>query len=272
VARRRRGTFKPNPTVGLGTLGWKGFTPYVPPKPPTGSYDPALDAQLRASQRGLGDVRMDTATANTRSLNDFGTASQGIARDKARGYADIDWNLQMLDRSYQQLQRRQAEGARAAGVMSGGIALQAAAKRAENQRIDERPLWVQKNRLGEDASLAQEALKLDYGRGLEDRTMGLTRAEREGSMFGLDVDEQKAFQATQYGWEPAQRPPNQGVTKSGVPYIERQEGNYIVRYDPQGNVLSRRLRPGIKQGTVRQGRRGLGGRTVGTVTNGGWGL
>jgi hypothetical protein len=271
VARRRRGTFKPDPVTGLGSTAWKGFIPYVAPKPPTGSYDPALDAQQRASQRGLGDVRMDTATANTRSLNDWTFASEGIARDEQRGNQDLDWQVNLLNRSYQQLARRQGEGARAAGVLSGGIALQAAAKRAENLAVDRTPLDVNRARLTEDAGLARTQLKTDYDRGVEDRTTGLGRAEREGTMFGLDVDEQKAFQATQYGWDPGKAPGNQGVGKKGVPYIDRREGDYIVRYDQSGNVLWRRLRPG-KVGSARPGKRGLGGPRVGTVSGGGWGL
>jgi hypothetical protein len=244
----------------------------VAPKPPTGSYDPALDAQLRASERGLGDVRMDTATANTRALNDWTSAKQGLDQDLHRGRQDLDWQVKLLDRSYQQLARRQGEGARAAGVLSGGIALQAAAKRAENLAIDRAPIEVNRSRLKEDWGTATSQLKTDYDRGVEDRTTGLGRAEREGEFFGLDVDEQKAFQATQYGWDPGKGPGNQGVGKKGVPYIDRREGDYIVRYDQSGNVLWRRLRSGIKQGAARQGRRGLPGPRVGTVSGGGWGL
>jgi hypothetical protein len=231
-----------------GQPQFPGFTPYKPPSPPTGSYDPALDAQLRASQRGLGDVRADTATANLRGLNDFTTASAGIDRDKARGYADIDRQLGDLSRSYQQLARRQAEGARAAGVLSGGIALQAAAKRLENERLDQRPLWTAKTRLGEDAALAQAALKLDYDRGLEDRTTALTRAEREGTAFGLDTDEVKGFQATQSGWKPKGRPKNQGVNKKGVPYKEVRQNGFIYRIDQNGKVLSKRRAKGKGNG------------------------
>ena len=289
-------------TSGLGANAFKGFTPYVPPPPPTGSYDPALNAAQGASQRGLGDFRQDTATANLRAGVDYGLDTDDITRSRDRGFFDIDRDygrgtsdldlsrsrgiedygtqIKGLERSYQQLQRRQGEGARAAGVLSGGIALQAAAKRAENMAIDRQPMDTNQNRfltdnttdrtrltedygtnrgrIGEDATLAQGRLDIGYQRGGIDRGTALGRAEREGVEFGLDIGEQKAFQSSQSGYVPPTGPKNQGVTAAGVQYVERNEGNYIVRYDPQGRVLSRRLKPGT-YGTVRPGSMGLGG-------------
>src|SRR4051794_21920014 len=49
-----------------------------PPPIPSGYYDPALDAQLRAAQRGYGDFQQDTALAGTRSAADYGIQTNDI--------------------------------------------------------------------------------------------------------------------------------------------------------------------------------------------------
>jgi hypothetical protein len=43
---------------------------------------------------------------------------------------------------------------------------------------------------------------LGYNRQVTDFGMGLSRAERENSQYGLDLNAQRYFQAAQSGWEP----------------------------------------------------------------------
>ncbi len=69
------------------------FRPYQPPPVPTGSYDPALDAQLRAGQRGLGDLTDDAQLGGTRGLVDFGLGQDDINRGWARNQQDIERGL-----------------------------------------------------------------------------------------------------------------------------------------------------------------------------------
>jgi hypothetical protein len=267
VAKKTRKGSAGQTTRGLGATGFNGFTPWTPPPPPTGSYDPSLNQQLGASQRGIEDLRQDVATGNLRAGVDYGLDRDDILRSRGRGYADLDrsshyaaedLNSQTaaLQRSYAQLQRRQAEGSRASGVLSQGLALQAAQKRAENYAIDRAPMvesWrraqtqnqISRDRLTEDTDQGLGRLDLGYQRGWQDRNLTqLPRAEREAAEFGLDVDEMKGFQASQYGWEPAGMPKGMGTNRQGKQYIDRPEGNFIVRYDQFGNVLSKRRRRG----------------------------
>jgi hypothetical protein len=207
---------------------------WVPPPPPTGTYDPALDAQRRAASRGLRDTVADTSTANTRDTVDYGLGRDDIFRaqtrgnedlttSRDRGYGDVDRQIAVLQRGYQTLAGQQAQQFQAHGLAYGGAALQAAAKRQANEAFDQQPLDVararigedftrQTGRLGEDTGLQLGRLALDYappdasnplgGRRFQDRGTALTRAKREDTAFGLDVGAEKYFQATQSGWVP----------------------------------------------------------------------
>lgn len=246
----------PAPGVNVAQLVARPFKPYKPPPAPAGSYDPVLDAQFGQAQRGLGDLRADTETANTRDTVDYGLGRDAIDLSQQRGTQDIDRNVQTLQRSYMQLGRRQNEGARHQGVVSGGLLLASAAKRAENQAIDMQPLDTARTRLGQDSDLARGRLALDFappsadnplgGRRFQDRTTGLTRAEREGVNFGLDVNAQKMFQATGAGYVPPGRgenggiPKNEFITGTGDHYRQKRVNGFDIRFNPAGKVIARR--------------------------------
>lgn len=57
--------------------------------PPPGTYDPQLDASLRASQRGLEDFLFDTRRAGQRSLADYRIGRQEAAIGRTRGRRDL---------------------------------------------------------------------------------------------------------------------------------------------------------------------------------------
>lgn len=281
---------RPEPHAISSQPQFRPFRPYQPPPPPAGSYDPALDAQLGAARRGYEDLQQDTSTADLRAGVDYGLDRGDIERTSARSLADLDLGhgrgltdlgtartrgmedygqqIAMLNRSYQQLARRQAEGARVSGVLSGGLALQSAAKRAENQAIERQPLdtsysrfmsdndlargrldqdWTtQRGRVGEDTDQAYGRLALGYERGGQDRTTQLARAGRENTQFGLDVNSQELYQAAQSGYvapgkgQKGGMPKNEGVTARGTPYREQRQGGYIYRYDRTGKLISKR--------------------------------
>jgi hypothetical protein len=268
---KKKGKVQPKPSVGIrGVSTYQGFTPYKPPPLPSGSYDPALDAQLGAAQRGYGDLQQDIGTADLRAGLDYGTNKALVERDRDRGFYDLrvareratqdyDTDVAALQRAYQQLSRRQAEGARSQGVMSGGLALLSAQKRAENQAIERKAIDTNilrfaadndlaRTRLGEDATSQLGQLLTEYQRGGIDRGTQLERAGRENTQFGLDIGTQKAFQAGQAGYvppkpgQPGGRPLNQGVNRAGVPYRDVVQGDWIVRYDQYGRKLSQRRR------------------------------
>lgn len=59
------------------------------PGPPLGTYDPALDAELRSSRRGLSDTIFDTKRGRRISRQDVVTALAILKRGKTRGKFDL---------------------------------------------------------------------------------------------------------------------------------------------------------------------------------------
>lgn len=262
------------------------FTPYRAPEPPAGTYDPALDSQLAASKRGLFDLTQDSETQGLRAQDDYGLQSgqvqrQGalnfgdLTRDRDRGLADLgaarsrgleDYqrNVAQLTRNYQRLGDSQRQQRNAANVLSGGAALQAAAKRSANEAFDREPIDTGVNRFLSDNSLQSQRVTDDYGanvarnkeqqdsqlgtlgldfqRGATDRTTALTRAQREASAFGLDTGAQRAYQAAGTGWappgrgEPGGQPSNEFVNPSTGAHYRVING---VRYDQFGRRIGR---------------------------------
>jgi hypothetical protein len=160
------------------------FTPYRPPTPPAGSYDPALDAQLAAARRGLSDLQSQIGTQQARDVTDYASqveqagrqtdqneadlskqwlrGREDIYRDRGRAGEDYNRNVEMLTRQYGQLGRNQLQATNAAGVIRGGALLQSAAKRAENQAIDRQPLDTNYQRFMADSSQQESRLGADY--------------------------------------------------------------------------------------------------------------
>lgn len=223
-----RGTV--GPTTG-GLHGGSGFSlpPRGPVLPPSGTYDPALDAALAASHRGLLDVRQDSALGLTRAGQDYTFGQEDINRTQARGTEDLNRtqsrgdedftrNTQALQRSYNILAGQQQEGRNAALLGGGGgAALQAAQKRQANQAIEQGGLNLAHTRLGEDVATSRTRLGEDtqtglgrlgvgFNRQVTDYGTGEIRAQREDTQFGLDTNSQRYFQAAQYGWQPPKKP------------------------------------------------------------------
>lgn len=300
MARRR--VYGERPQGSSVRHGSLGFQPYAPPPIPAGSYDPALDAQVGAAQRGYLDTRQDTETAGTRDTVDYGLGvdaiNRGSGRSQAdlnlsrdRGYADLqtqatqadeDHNraVGLLTRNYDRLGTAQGERQNQAGVLRGGAALQAAAKRAANMGVERQGIdtsWqrtqggittartrlgedysLRSGRLGEDTSLGLADLALKQGppdansplggRSFQDRGTALARAGRELQAFGLDVEGQKAYQAAGAGYvppgrgEPGGMPSNEYVNGAGAHHRVIIRGNERLVVDPSGRVISRRRR------------------------------
>jgi hypothetical protein len=215
-----------------GFRSGRGFAQYADPaqppvqtSPPPGSYDPAIDAQVGQSNRGLADFLSDYI----RDFGEPGTALGGRAgedltlgkADVERGYGrnltdiltsrsrageDYGHAVEGLNRNFAQLGAQQTQAARAAGVQRGGALAQALAKRAENQRIAREPMDTNfarynadssqaEGRLGEDRGLALGALDRGFLRGSDDAATALARGQRENTAFGLDATAQKFYQA-----------------------------------------------------------------------------
>ncbi len=219
----------------------RAFTPFrASTSPPPGTYDPALDAQLRAGGRGLFDLEQDTSLMNERELDDYLLGQQELQRQRDEGLADLvrartqsrenyDSDLGALTRNYQRLGNSQDQSAAVAGVSSGGALVQAAQKRAANQEVDKKPIDTNYNRFVEQAGIDEQRLQEGFGRGMGQLATGyergytdrnlvqLPRAQREQSFFGQDIGEQRFFQAKQGGFVPPTKPVNE-KTRAGLTF------------------------------------------------------
>ncbi len=188
----------------------EGFTPFAVPKPPPGYYDPALDSQEGAANRGLLDLQQDAGTQDLRDTVDYGLGRDSIFRSQSRGLEDIgsrrqeldtsfsrgqqdlatgsergqqDYqrNIEALTRRYAQLGTSQRQQQSRAGVMRGGAMLQAAAKRTANEAIDRQPLDTSFQRFQADQAQAGQRLT-------EDHTFRGGLLDRAGTRLGEDTD------------------------------------------------------------------------------------
>lgn len=225
---------------------FKPFKPYSPPPIPSGSYDPALDAQRGAAQRGFGDVRQDVETAQRRGTIDYGLQTGQFDQQAAREQQDYTRNTQLLNRSFGQLAGSQTQQAAQAGVFSGGALLQAATKRNANQQIQQQGLDTAHTRFGEDLGFQRGLAQSGFERGQFDLGQQLERGGRENTQFGLDVDAQKAFQAGQAGYvppgrgEPGGMPRGEFTNRNGVQRRKIVRGGIEYVVAPDGTVVHHR--------------------------------
>jgi hypothetical protein len=168
----------------------KGFTPFkAPVNPPPGTYDPAIDAQVRAAQRGYGDLGQDYTVGKTRAQDDYLTATQNDQTDyqnalgdltqthdrsladlllgRTRGTEDYGTSLANLSRGYQTLGNAQGGTITQAGGGSfqGGALLQALQKRQANEAIDRAPIDTNYNRFLTDSQTQEGRVNQDFATG-----------------------------------------------------------------------------------------------------------
>jgi hypothetical protein len=207
-----------------------------------------LDAQRDAATRGYGDVKADTALAGTRAAADYQFGQDDVNRQTGRYEEDYRTQTDMLKRQYDLLAGRQQDQAAGANVLGGGAVLQAAAKRAANQALQQKQLDLGLARAHDDRDVGLGKLSVDFNRGLADRTTGLTRAGREDTAFGLDTAAQRAYQAAGMGYVPPGRgqpggmPGNEFTNKAGVQRRKVTRGGFEYIVAPDGTVVhSRRV-------------------------------
>lgn len=177
-------------------------------QPPSLTYDPAIEAQRRAAQRGLVDTEQDVRqkehfanTDLTQALGDIKVNTsrkrQDIGRQTTRGLRSLDQQeadtqtkakrtsedfqarLSEIGRQFGQLGHRQRESANAAGVLDAGTEAASAAARGQNQRLAEAPIHTGQQRLGEDLATALGRIQVgrtDIG---EDSTRATNRLTQD---------------------------------------------------------------------------------------------
>lgn len=208
----------------------KGFTPTPAPVAPAGTYDPALDAQQRAAQRGAGyqvqdterdRERLDTAykvgvdQSNTQrgwSLADQLTGKTRTQADLTKGHGRGKVDLATaLTRSREDTRRLSDDLSRNIGelgdaqtgkIASGAFAdagsiRAAAGKRGETQAREQGNIDQSQQRFESDNSLAGSRLDEDYSSGIarsdEDYNTGVGRTNTQ-------FDWQNGGLAQQYGY------------------------------------------------------------------------
>jgi hypothetical protein len=233
-------------TLKAGKSPFQPFKPYQPPKP-TGYFDPALEAQRRAAGRGYRDTRQDTALAGTRAAVDLGFAYDDLNRRRSDYEDDYGRNVGLLTKNYTDLGTQQDERANAYGVVpGGGAALQSAAKRATNQASDRAGLDLNRSQFLAGVKDQEGQLDVNYGRGVDDRVLSLSRAGRENTLFGADIGAQEAWQAAQAGYFAPARgakggiPRNERVGAGGVHTRTQTFGGYVYTYDRTGRIVSKK--------------------------------
>jgi hypothetical protein len=199
--------------------------------PPAGSFDPALEAQRRAAQRGMHDTLQDTASERhfgevdlTQALRDihtssarrrqklgidFGRSTEKLGRDYERGNerisneesdtklkgertnADFVTKLADIGRQFGELGHRQGEASNAAGVNDEGTSAAAAAARARNQQLAEAPIHTAQDRLNQDLYTALTRLGTSRSQLTQDRDTALGQLEQDRGIAGSQLKQDR---------------------------------------------------------------------------------
>lgn len=249
------------PTIGGALSGLLAryrnqYTPYVAPTaPPAGTYDPNLDAQNGAVQRGLGYTLGGIDTQGQRSETDYGVQVHGLTTERDQTLADLlkghtragqdfdqsgqrlgedhTTNLETIGRNYERLGAQQAGAAIGAGTATQGGTLAAALKaRQANQGIDDAAenrsfgrattdLGTARSREGEDYSTQTGRVSTAY----DDPTYGALA--QAGTAYQRGIDD-RATSAGQAGVEAGQF----GLDTTAQKNFQAQQAGYVAPAKP----------------------------------------
>jgi hypothetical protein len=195
------------------------FTPTLPPPPP-GTYDPSIDYESGAANRGYQYTQNDAATQ-------FETGTEqhnATLADLLRQEGDVR-------QGYTRLGHQQADAAAAHGITSAGLLALSADKRATNQAHDLVPLTAAEN--AENSSYAHTFGGYN-GQTMTDPYTGqpvvgslvtqLGRAGIENTAYQTGLSGQKVYQAQQGGYvAPSVQTNALGVTRSQASAFARRQ-------------------------------------------------
>lgn len=169
--------------------------------PPYLSFDPAIEAERRAAQRGLTDISQDSRIAGRRARQDFRTTIRDLNIDRRRGMGELrrglqrgrqdirfqrqdtrraaqrgrqDFGLQLqaINRHFSQLAGQQVQQANAQGVLDDGTLDAASVARARNKAIARQPIDIGLQRLNQDTTTNLQRLDVQQGRLEQDTRIG----------------------------------------------------------------------------------------------------
>lgn len=146
------------------------------PPPPVGTYDPSIDYNAGASQRGYDQTAGDAQTTAEQGQQDYGLGLGDLTTGRDRKLADLltsrtrlgeDFTRQSGDitRNYGILSSQQAEGAAQRGVTSQGLIGKSNQIRGANESRDQSLLKTNADRQTADIDLATGRTGEDFTRG-----------------------------------------------------------------------------------------------------------
>jgi hypothetical protein len=221
--------------------------------PPSGSYDPAIDASVSSAQRG--NRYLVGGTAGVQGVGQFDTGDLDIAQrrgdeDLAIGLDDLGRNrgrtLADMSRSFQRLGNQQAQAMRSRNLRGGGV-LQAAARRKANHDWDQNRVFEDQGDPSKqgDYGIQGRRMQLQHTRGSEDRTMQAGRATTELGAYESDARTSawaQAKQANPFLTEPVKDPNEQTVGAQTYRLYRRKGGAHnkqLWKRLPSGRLVPR---------------------------------
>lgn len=177
-------------------------------QPPPFTYDPALEAQRRAAERGLGDVRDDTARDLRRSRQDWRTQRRDLVVTKRRGMRDInrgfrrgrqdlafkradvrtnsrrgqqDFGIRLnnLVENFRVRREVDRQGINVAGAAEGGAMAASDRVRGGQFAREAQPIYLGQQRLSEDTASALRRLGVSGRRLRQDARTDRTRLRED---------------------------------------------------------------------------------------------
>lgn len=202
-----------------------GYTPPSQAAPPVGTYDPSIDYNAGASQRGYDNASDDAATQYEQGQQAYGLSKGDIATALANENADYGTQTGNLTNSYRILGDQEAEKAAQSGITSAGILGQSTAVRGANQAHDQSALDTTHSR--NVAGLNEDQTKLDLSNA--DTYGGFNGATLLDSLTGQPVVGSLVTQLTRSGVE------NQAFQNSSA--AERSQQAAAMQYAPPTPVF-----------------------------------
>jgi hypothetical protein len=246
----------------------KAGSPLTLPAPPVGTYDPAIDYNADASNRGFGQLQNDAQTRFEQGQQDYGLGLGELTQGRDYNLADIgtgekrlgeDYGFRSSEntRQYGILGRQQAEGAAQRGVTSAGLLGKSAAVRGANQTREQGQIDLSRDRGMEDfgtqrtrtnTAFDQGKTRLDLGNarefgGFNGQTIlnpltgkpefgslitGVTRAGTENTAFQAAAGGQRAGQAAASEYSSPLLKPIGGIAIGGTPLTGQQYQNGLL--------------------------------------------
>jgi hypothetical protein len=170
-----------------------------------------ISRNLYRDLEDLGLRRSDAGRDYGRGVEDIGTRRSDLDTDFSRGNEDFGFQLEALGRRYNRLGQAQQQNINATGQSAGGATAAAAAKRAENQAFERRPIDTGITRLGEDYTrdtglLERTGTRLGEDFGSELERIGLSEgratddASRNQTYLNQDFRHDRGLMKRDYKW------------------------------------------------------------------------